>query len=147
MIKVFRASLLVYGAVLKEGREITWGCISVVHVFARGDLGPWVAGWTMCGSSQVVRNANVSGHLELCAEPEAPGCCCGTSTAFPVLERARAPIPPPPEQVDWAAAPALPLPDLPAALLQQDVVIYKAKGQQEIPTSAPRSTEEAGGAP
>lgn len=47
------------------------------------------------------------------------------------------PIPPPPEQVFRAASRALPLPDLPAALLQQDVVIYKAKGQQEIPTSAP----------
>lgn len=42
-----------------------------------------------------------------------------------------------PEQVGWAASPALPLPALPAALLQQDVLISKAKGQQEIPTSTP----------
>lgn len=54
--------LLISGAVSKEGREITWSYISVIHV--RGDLGPWVAGWAVGVSSEVVRSLEVSGHTE-----------------------------------------------------------------------------------
>lgn len=45
-----------------EGRRNHLGLYQLVHV---RDLGPWVAGWAMCGSSEPVRNLKVSGHTEL----------------------------------------------------------------------------------
>lgn len=107
---------------LEEKQRNYLGCIRVIHVFVRGQLGSWVAGWAVCSFSQVVRHGKVSGvfcKLNYDVERGGPACCCGISLPSPqrtCLSGAARPISASPEQVDWAAARVLPLPDPPSSV-------------------------------
>lgn len=138
---------------LEERQRNYLGYIRVIHVFVRGQLGSWVAGWIACSFSQVVRYLKVSGlfcKLNYDVEQGDPGSCCGNSlpsSQRTCLSGAVCPISPSPEQVDWAAAPVLPLTDPPQQCCCNRTLWFTRTGQQEIPTSAPRRKEEAGEAP